>query len=238
MTKALIQQKQGRAFGTSAFSALLGFEDMGLDIVPFDPEELAGISREASDIVVGGVGIVRSTLRALGREVPEICYPKELEPFLGRRVWRSTINTVSTCADDWPVFVKPVQGKLFTGRLVTSAKDLIGCGMCGEDAEVHCSDPVSLVAEWRCFVMRGQILDVRPYRGDWRVSFDPSIIESAVYCLLKRAGWVWHGLWRDRGWSHLARRGQRRVLTGFVRSRVPCLRATTLRSLGGACRRG
>lgn len=180
MAKALIQSKHGRAFGTSAFSALLGFEDMGLGIVPFDPEELAGISREASDIVVGGVGIVRSALRALGREVPEVCYPKELEPFLGRRVWRSTINTVSTCVDDWPVFVKPVQGKLFTGRLVTSAKDLIGCGMCGEDAEVHCSDPVSLVAEWRCFVMRGQILDVRPYRGDWRVSFDPSIIESSV----------------------------------------------------------
>lgn len=180
MTKALIQSKHGRAFGTSAFSALLGFEEMGLDIVPFDPEELSNVSREASDIVVGGVGIVRSALRALGREVPEICYPKELDPFLGRRVWLSTINKVNTCVDDWPVFVKPVQSKLFTGRLVISPADLIGCGMFGEDVEVYCSDPVPLVAEWRCFVMRGKILDVRPYRGDWRVNFDPSIIESAV----------------------------------------------------------
>lgn len=180
MTKALIQQKHGRAFGTSAFSVLLGFEDMGLDVVPFDPEDLSGINREASDVVVGGIGVVRGALRVLGREAPEICYPKELKPFLGRRVWKSTINTVSTCADGWPVFVKPVQSKLFAGRLVASTKDLIGCGTCGEDAEVYCSDLVPLVAEWRCFVMRERILDVRPYRGDWRVCFDSSVIENAV----------------------------------------------------------
>lgn len=180
MTKALIQYKNGRAFGTSAFAALLGFEDMGLEIVPFEPDGLAGISREASDIVVGGVGVVRGALRTLGRDVPEIDYPKELEPFLGRRVWRSTIRTVNSRADAWPVFVKPVQGKLFTGRLVTAEKDLVGRGTCGENAEVYCSEPVVFVAEWRCFVLRGQILDVRPYRGSWRAGFDPRVVEGAV----------------------------------------------------------
>lgn len=180
MTKALIQHKSGRAFGTSSFTALLGFEDMGLEIVPFDPDGLASIDREASDVVVGGVGVVRGALRALGRGVPEIDYPRELEPFLGRRVWHSTIRTVSLREDTWPVFVKPVQGKLFTGRLFTAAKDLIGCGMCGEGTEVYCSEPVAFVAEWRCFVIRGQILDVRPYRGSWRAGFDPRVIEEAV----------------------------------------------------------
>lgn len=141
---------------------------------------LASIDREASDVVVGGVGVVRGALRALGRDVPEIDYPGELEPFLGRRVWRSTIRTVSSRADAWPVFVKSVQGKLFTGRLVDAEKDLVACGMCGEDTEVYCSEPVAFVAEWRCFVMRGQILDVRPYRGSWRARFDPRVIEEAV----------------------------------------------------------
>ena len=180
MAKALIQHKSGRAFGTSAFAALLGFEDMGLEIVPFDPDGLTGIDREASDVVVGGVGVVRGALRALGRDVPEIDYPRELEPFLGRKIWLSTIRTVSSCEDTWPVFVKPVQGKFFTGRLVTTAKDLVACGMCGEDTEVYCSEPVAFVAEWRCFVMRGQILDVRPYRGSWRAGFDARVIAEAV----------------------------------------------------------
>lgn len=180
MSKALIQSRHGRVFGTSSFSALLGFEDMGFEIVPFEPGDLAFIEREASDIVVGGVGVVHGALEALGREIPEVCYPKELEPFLGRKVWRSTINTVNTCVKAWPVFVKPVQSKLFTGRLVTSTKDLIGCGGCGEDAEVYCSEPVSFVAEWRCFVMRGRILDVRPYRGSWRAHFDADVVERAA----------------------------------------------------------
>ncbi|WP_288737610.1 ATP-grasp domain-containing protein [uncultured Enorma sp.] len=180
MAKALIQSRHSHAFGTSAFAALLGFEEMGLEIVLFEPENLLGIKREAADIVVGGVGVVRDALNALGRDVPEICYPEELKPFLGRNVWRSTINAVNSRVGDWPVFVKPVRSKLFTGRLVASTKDLIGCGTCGMDAEVYCSQPISFIAEWRCFVMRGQILDVRPYRGDWRARFDPSVIESAV----------------------------------------------------------
>lgn len=180
MTKALIQYKNGRAFGASSFAALLGFEDMGLEIVPFEPDSLAGIDRETSDVVVGGVGVVRGALMALGRDIPEIDYPRELGPFLGRKVWRSTIRTVGSRADARPVFVKPFHGKLFTGRLVTAAQDLVGCGMFEEDTEVYCSESVAFIAEWRCFVMRGQILDVRPYRGSWRARFDPRVIEKAV----------------------------------------------------------
>ena len=108
MTKALIQAKHSHAFGTSAFAALLGFEEMGLEIIQFEPENLLGIRREATDIVVGGVGVVRDALNALGRDVPEICYPEELKSFLGRNVWRSTINAVNSRVGDWPVFVKPV----------------------------------------------------------------------------------------------------------------------------------
>lgn len=177
MTKALIQCRRGLPFGAGPFTAFVGFEDMGLEVVPFEPADLPEIRRKASDIVVGGVGVVRSALCALGRGVPEIDYPEELESFLGRRVWRSTIGDVSARPDIWPIFVKPIQSKLFTGRVVTSPGNLAGCTA---STDVICSEPVSFVAEWRCFVLRGQILDVRPYRGSWRVRFDPSVVEHAV----------------------------------------------------------
>lgn len=35
-------------------------------------------------------------------------------------------------------------------------------------------------AEWRCFVRYGNILSVRPYKGDWRLHYDSSVIENAV----------------------------------------------------------
>lgn len=40
MVRSLIQHEHGRAFGTGTFAALLGFEDMGLEIVPFEPDGL------------------------------------------------------------------------------------------------------------------------------------------------------------------------------------------------------
>lgn len=43
-----------------------------------------------------------------------------------------------------------------------------------------CSEVVNFVAEWRCFVRYGKILDVRRYKGDWKVQLNPKIVENAV----------------------------------------------------------
>jgi hypothetical protein len=180
MPRIFVQSIHGMPWGTSAASAVFGFQDMGAEIVPFSVDE--GIPKgTAEDMVVGGVGSVRHRLHELGCAVPSIDYPESLQSFLGRKVGRTTINAVSDHPESWPVFVKPVEEKRFTGRLVKSAHDLIGCGTCGENPEVFCSEPVSFVAEWRCFVLRGQILDVRRYRGAWDQPLDPAIVRSAIH---------------------------------------------------------
>ena len=43
-----------------------------------------------------------------------------------------------------------------------------------------CSEPVDFIAEWRVFVRYGKILDVRPYKGDWKIHYDPSVIGNAI----------------------------------------------------------
>ncbi|HEX8655934.1 MAG TPA: ATP-grasp domain-containing protein [Hymenobacter sp.] len=134
------------------------------------------------EVVVGHIAAVRASLRALGVAVPEeLGYPAALHPFLGRRLWPSTINAVARDASQWPVFVKPMHAaKKFTGVLVRSTRDLIGCGDQHEDTPVWCAEPVHFVAEWRCFVRYGRILDARPYKGDWRAHFDPTVVEQAL----------------------------------------------------------
>jgi hypothetical protein len=57
---------------------------------------------------------------------------------------------------------------------------LIGCGDEREDTEIWCSEPVNFVTEWRCFVRYGEIIDVRKYKGNWRINFDYKIIEQAL----------------------------------------------------------
>ena len=56
----------------------------------------------------------------------------------------------------------------------------MGCGCWDGNYEVLCSEPVAFVAEWRVFVRYGKILDVRLYKGDWKVHYNLSIIENAI----------------------------------------------------------
>ena len=161
------------------FSAYQGFKEMGFETVMFyNRNELLESRRE--DIVVGYVDTVRQRLYDFGIVPFEFDYPKELKEFLGRKIWSAKLSHIANVPEKWPVFIKPIEDKKFTGTVVRSAKDLVGCGTCGEDPDIVCSEIVNFKAEWRCFVRYGKILDVRPYKGDWRLHYNSDIIEKAV----------------------------------------------------------
>lgn len=160
-------------------NAYQGFYEMGFEVVPFhDNDIFQGSNKE--DVVVGYVGTVRARLADFGIITPEMDYPDELLKYLGRKIWQTKMNEVNNNPDCWPVFVKPIEDKQFTGVVVRSPKDLIGCGIQGVNQDVYCSEIVKFEAEWRCFVRYGHILSVRPYKGDWRKHYDYKVIENAV----------------------------------------------------------
>ena len=172
--------KNGQVEDYDDLSAQIGFHKMGFEIVHFhDYTELSKLHNK-EDVIVSGIGNVKRRLIELGTDMPDIDYPETLAKYLGRKIWRSTINTVNSSPELWPVFVKPVSNKRFIGRTIHTAKDLIGCGNCYEDTEVYCSEPIDLVSEYRCFVRYGNISDVRLYKGDWRYSLDADVVDKAV----------------------------------------------------------
>lgn len=172
-------REKGKFHNDNFFKAYLGFAEMELETVTFSSNVVLRESK-LEDVVVGYVGTVRSRLNDFGITTPEMDYPDELEKYLGRKIWKSRINTINSNPNLWPLFVKSVEDKKFTGVVVRSAKDLISCGSCYENAECLCSEIVNFDAEWRVFVRYGKILDVRPYKGDWRVHYNSSVIENAV----------------------------------------------------------
>ena len=175
-----IQSKGGMPGGINFFNAYQGFREMGLECVLFENAETLDTSLR-SDVVVGGLGVVQHALSRFNVVPAQFDYPEELTAYMGRRVWTSTLDEVSTRVEEWPVFVKPLDDeKRFTGVVVRSTKDLVGCGTCGYNPKVFCSEPVDFIAEWRCFVRYGKVLDVRPYQGDWHAHFDSNVIDSAV----------------------------------------------------------
>lgn len=178
--KVYIQcDRRGLPYEDNFFLAQKGFEECGMETVGFQSiDELQNARRQ--DIVVGYVGMIQRRLLSLGITVPEMDYPESLKFCMGRKVWKSTANIVNRSPEMWPVFMKSVADKAITGVVVRTPKDLIGCGMWNGDQEVWCSDVVSFVEEWRCFVRYRRILDVRHYKGDWRHFLDFTVVEKAV----------------------------------------------------------
>jgi hypothetical protein len=175
------QNSEGEFISVSCGVAYYAFKLLGWEINRFQSvDEIVAL--QPTSLVVGSISDVLDALRSLGIQPPTfIDYPEELYPFLGRKVWRSRMDAL-TDSNEWGIFIKPAERcKKFTGRAIRYSQDLIKCGDLSDGAEeVWCSELVEFVAEWRCFVRYDRILGVHQYTGDWRLGFDPQVVESAV----------------------------------------------------------
>lgn len=177
--KVWIRVNDKGIFASKNFAyAYYGFSEMGFEIQYF--RHINKINNYTiNDIIVSYVSDVAYILKKYGFYNTEEDYPEEIRKYLGRKIWKSNINIINSNPNLWPVFIKPIECKLFTGVNVQSTKDLVGSGI-DPNAEIYCSEIVNFVAEWRVFVRYGKILSVRPYFGDWKVQYDPAIIEECL----------------------------------------------------------
>lgn len=171
--------KDGMPYNINAFSAMLGFRQMGFETVMFiEKEELAEV--EPHNIIVGGVGRVKQFLENKEINVKDIDYPDSLSDFYGRRIWKTTSKLLIESKPDYPVFIKPEMGKLFTGFVCRNETDIAGRFSPEVDIPVYCSEVRNIVTEWRCFVRYGKILDIRRYKGDLGVVYDMGIVRKMI----------------------------------------------------------
>lgn len=161
------------------YTAWQGFQALGFRSIFFQAEEELANCRP-DDLIVGRVSTINRKMNSYGIQIPEYDYPEELEEYLGRRVWTDTLDAVLSRRESWPVFVKPVKDKAFTGFRLRSERDIPRMRQTRMDEPVLCSELVDFRAEWRAFVRYGRVWDVRPYRGDWKCYFDADLLEQAV----------------------------------------------------------
>lgn len=170
-------------------NAMYGFRELGAEIIPYNKidEIYDRVNRE--DIVLDYIEQCKSIFSKFGIEPSIPDYPKVLNKFLGRKIWKDTINSISRSEEKWSAgyFVKPVRSKVFTGKIISSISDLVGCGNYSEDYEVLVSEPLDICAEWRCFVICDEIVDVRPYgllldrsRKSYRHYYDFKVLDSMM----------------------------------------------------------
>lgn len=162
--------------------AIEGFHEMGFEIYFYDNVNEIYDIYERGDIVLDGIDQVDYCLKKFDLSFPSIEYPECLNKYLGRKIWKDTINNISTHPELWGNFVKPIKEKVFTGKIINEPKDLIGCGSCYENYEVLVSEPVDFVYEVRGTVYYDQMVDLRPYHGNWEYmnKIDTNLIKQAM----------------------------------------------------------
>lgn len=163
--------------------AIYGFSELGAEIIPY--QTLDDIYDEVTkeDIVIDYIDQCETIFRKFG--VDHQCvedYPECLKKYMGRNIWQDTINSISADEKKWSAgwFVKPVKSKAFTGKVIKSIPDLMGCGSSQEDYEVICSEALDIKREWRCFIYYDEIYDIRPYTGDYHYTYDPKVIDNML----------------------------------------------------------
>lgn len=184
LAKCYIRYKEDMPESECQAVALQGFRDRGVETAPFygfgDIEE--GLHDLGHDVGLAGyIGDVWRALDKLGvPRPPSLDYPEPLRRFLGREMQRMPLRKARGLSHR-KVFVKPVKQKLFTGFVCEGTfNDQIRMGPYDETEECWVSDTVKFVTEYRCFVLRGDVLAARHYKGDWGVAIDRKVVEEAV----------------------------------------------------------
>ena len=151
-------------------NALDGALQLSLQCIPYFKVDEIIEQYSLADIVLDGIYQVQYCLNKFGIKPQDFNYPDILQPYLGRKVWKDTINSIASDETKWSAgnFVKPIKEKVFTGKVISSIKDLIGCGSCYENYEVLVSEPLDIVYECRGFVYYDELKDLRPYKGDYK----------------------------------------------------------------------
>lgn len=182
LSKVYIRHKEAYPDTHNTLMALEGFQQLGVETAPFygfgDIDTL-DLGPEVG--IVGFVGDTLNALTKLGIPHPDpIDYPWELEEFLGRKVWRSTMGEIRGTTT--PTFIKPYHEKKFTGFIYRGATaEAVRTVLLPDDEPLWCSELVTFVAEFRTYVKDDTVLGCHRYKGDWGVAPDRTTIERAVY---------------------------------------------------------
>ncbi len=160
--------REGFPATSPCYQAFEGFCECGVETSFFNWfGEIVTLSDLGPEVGLHGyVGDVHAALLKLGKTIPgPLDYPDSLYKYLGRHIVQTTLGNVRSCPVG--IFVKPVQHKLFSGFVWKNTReDRLRLAPYGDDVQVWTSSIVEFKAEFRAFILNGEIIDVRRYKGD------------------------------------------------------------------------
>lgn len=139
--------------------------------------ENSGVLLGRDDVAYGNVGWIADLFRDKGFK-PIYCgfVPEELKPW-GIETQEVKLDEVFAKTK---IFIKPTpeHQKAFNG-FVSLSKAQTQLSLAGYKGEKVLTSPVvNILSEWRCFVVKNELLDARCYKGDFKIAPDWSKAEK------------------------------------------------------------
>lgn len=153
--------------------AKIGFLKLGFETIYYN---YLNSKVEEDAIVVGFIEDILNISKIMEfGNLKQIDYPDELKEYLHRNI---SITTTLQLPNEYPYFIKPTNIKSFSGRVVNEFKDLKGV----VDTELYFTKTIhQIVSEYRCFILKGEIIGVKHYKGNPFITIDENILEDMVY---------------------------------------------------------
>lgn len=183
LNKVYIQMFEGTFINDAAFTAYFGFKNLGFEVVQLEHREFFNLDMEPNSMACGGVNFMKDALRKFGARPPKpLDIPKSLEPFAQRKISHTTLGELLESSPSFPIFLKPDESsKLFDGTVVTNMNDLsLFQHYAGLNVPIMTSEVLNIISEHRAFVVDGELIDVRKYRGKFGTHPDLSVINSCI----------------------------------------------------------
>jgi hypothetical protein len=191
MTAWIMVDSFGMPFTRNFFDLYQGFKELGEEIKTYTAADVFTdtIPRTDDNIVVGHIDQCRRHIKAItGKDVPDLDYPKELFPFMGRTIRRTTLseiyNQVTTDEEFEPIFIKSIDQKHITGFVCKNFSDYArNCGGMDYSKPIYVSEVVDFKTEFRTYIHRHDIVGCIRYKGDYSLAPNRKTLENMLYSL-------------------------------------------------------
>ena len=174
--KVFVQLKNNLPINVDVQNAIDGFEYLGYDPMGFTLENVmsgAMNSRALISPFVGSIDGMSILFNSIKKKPLPIDFPDDIikSGLMNRElVQMSLTNAVRLFVDKHePLFIKPVQTKLFDGILVTKEVDLNYFNGI-DNPLVWVSEKIDIVSEHRAYVHKGKMIYCCNYSGDFRIN--------------------------------------------------------------------
>lgn len=186
--KVFVESEGGIPSNEAFYKAWEGFRKRRYPCELFEAAQLEDDSLELSreTLVAGGLRVVEAAMKKIGMPVPDANnLPERLQSYRGRDTWASTWGELrqkySATGPPKPLFVKPLnRNKGFPSIALFNADDFVSLSRLSDDDEVLVAEYVLFESEWRCFVCRGQVIEISHYQGELFTYPDANVIRSAI----------------------------------------------------------